>query len=341
MNKINIIVIHTQNLKNRTHYINSSLTYLKNSLENNGFISNILISNKPDEEDISKDIKEYNKRVNYDKENNKIFDNLITSLNINQISNIEKHRNALKLVKQNELNFIIEDDLIISKDYIENIDNLFKIILKDYNCDILITSDFINDNDNNLKLIDFNNYNKVLITKSSYFINKNTADKLYNFLNIFKYDMKTALSKFILDNIDLNIKLLNKCTFLEGSKLGIFLSSTKNKNFLSQNGNYIELIKIVNNDTIDDEMYNNAYNLYKTLEYLDNAEILHIYGILQYKRGNINEAKKYMKDALLKLHKNHGFYSKTNDILNNAINICQFDQSMLIECKNNKSKYAV
>jgi len=341
MNKINIIVIHTPNLKNRTHYINSTLTYLKNTLEKNGFISNILISNKPEQEDILKDINEYNKRVNYDKENNNIFDNLITSLNVNQISNIEKHRNALKLVKENELNLIIEDDLIISKDYIDNIDNLFKIILTDYNSDILITSDFVSDEDTNLKLIDFNNYNKVLITKSSYFINKNTADKLYDFLNILKYDMKTALSKFILDNIDLNVKLLNKCTFLEGSKVGIFLSSTKNKNFLSQNGNYIELIKIINNNTIDDNMYNNALELYKTLEYLDNAEILHLYGILQYKRGNIDEAKKYMKEALLKLDKNYGFFSKTNDILNNAINICQFDQSLLIECKNNKSKYSI
>tara|TARA_B100001142_G_scaffold317538_1_gene358596 strand:+ start:2961 stop:3986 length:1026 start_codon:yes stop_codon:yes gene_type:complete len=341
MNKINIIVIHTPNLKNRTPYINSTLTYLKNTLEKNGFISNILISNKPEQEDILKDINEYNKRVNYDKENNNIFDNLITSLNVNQISNIEKHRNALKLVKENELNLIIEDDLIISKDYIDNIDNLFKIILTDYNSDILITSDFVSDEDTNLKLINFNNYNKVLITKSSYFINKNTADKLYDFLNILKYDMKTALSKFILDNIDLNVKLLNKCTFLEGSKVGIFLSSTKNKNFLSQNGNYIELIKIINNNTIDDNMYNNALELYKTLEYLDNAEILHLYGILQYKRGNINEAKKYMKEALLKLDKNYGFFSKTNDILNNAINICQFDQSLLIECKNNKSKYSI
>jgi len=341
MNKINIIVIHTPNLKNRTHYINSTLTYLKNTLEKNGFISNILISNKPEQEDILKDINEYNKRVNYDKENNNIFDNLITSLNVNEISNIEKHRNALKLVKENELNLIIEDDLIISKDYIDNIDNLFKIILTDYNFDILITSDFVSDEDTNLKLIDFNNYNKVLITKSSYFINKNAADKLYDFLNILKYDMKTALSKFILDNIDLNVKLLNKCTFLEGSKVGIFLSSTKNKNFLSQNGNYIELIKIINNNIIDDNMYNNALKLYKTLEYLDNAEILHLYGILQYKRGNIDEAKKYMKEALLKLDKNYGFFSKTNDILNNAINICQFDQSLLIECKNNKSKYSV
>tara|TARA_Y100000389_G_scaffold130484_1_gene127888 strand:+ start:438 stop:1457 length:1020 start_codon:yes stop_codon:yes gene_type:complete len=339
MNKINIIVIYTKKLTNRTHYINSTLAFLKNIIEKNGYNSNIIISSNPDEEDILKDIDQYNKRVNYDKEDNEKFDNLIVSLNTSQISNIEKHRNALYLSKENELNLIIEDDLIISKDYIDNIDNLFKNI--DLKSDILITSDFLNNNNNNLELISFNDYNKVLLSKSSYFINKETANKLYNYLNIFKYDMKTALTKFIIDNKDLNVKLLNKCTFLEGSKVGIFLSSTKNKNFLSQNGNFIEFVKIVNNNPIDDEMYNKACELYKQLEYLDNAEIIHIYGILQYKRGNINEAKEYMKDAVLKLYKNKGFYSKTNDILNNAINISRHNQSFIDECKNKISKYSI
>ena len=339
MNQINIIVIYTKKLTNRTHYINSTLAFLKNIIEKNGYNSNIIISSNPDEEDILKDIDQYNKRVNYDKEDNEKIDNLIVSLNTSQISNIEKHRNALYLSKENELNLIIEDDLIISKDYIDNIDNLFKNI--DLKSDILITSDFLNNNNNNLELINFNDYNKVLLSKSSYFINKETANKLYNYLNIFKYDMKTALTKFIIDNKDLNVKLLNKCTFLEGSKVGIFLSSTKNKNFLSQNGNFIEFVKIVNNSPIDDEMYNKACELYKQLEYLDNAEIIHIYGILQYKRGNINEAKEYMKDAVLKLYKNKGFYSKTNDILNNAINISRHNQSFIDECKNKISKYSI
>tara|TARA_B110001450_G_scaffold188289_1_gene176361 strand:+ start:4963 stop:5982 length:1020 start_codon:yes stop_codon:yes gene_type:complete len=339
MNKINIIVIYTKKLTNRSHYINSTLAFLKNIIEKNGYNTNIIISSKPDEEDILKDIDQYNKRVNYDKEDNERFDNLIISLNTSQISNIEKHRNALNLTKENELNLIIEDDLIISKDYIDNINDLFKNI--DLKSDILITSDFLNNNNNDLELINFNNYNKVLLTKSSYLINKNTANKLYNYLNIFKYDMKIALTKFIIDNKDLDVKLLNKCTFLEGTKVGIFLSSTKNKNFLSQNGNFIEFVKIVNNTTINDEMYNKACELYNTLEYLDNAEIIHIYGILQYKRGNINEAKEYMKDAVLKLYKNFGFYSKTNDILNNSINISRHNQSFLDECKNKRSKYSI
>ena len=89
---------------------------------------------------------------------------------------------------------------------------------------------------------------------------------------------------------------------------------------MSQNGNFIEFVKIVNNNPIDDEMYNKACELYKQLEYLDNAEIIHIYGILQYKRGNINEAKEYMKDAVLKLYKDF----KEEKLFVKSINIEQF-----------------
>lgn len=341
MNKINIIVIHTQNLKNRTHYINSSLTYLKNSLENNGFISNILISNKPDEEDISKDIKEYNKRVNYDKENNKIFDNLITSLNINQISNIEKHRNALKLVKQNELNFIIEDDLIISKDYIENIEKIFTKILKENNFDILITSDFINNNNDELEIIDYKNYNNILISKSSYFINYDTAIDLKNYLYNLEYNMKVLLSKYLDENKDKKeIKILNKCTFLEGSKVGIFGTSLKNKNFLSQNSQYIELAKLVNLNIIDNTIIKNATIIYKSLENLENPEIDHMYGLIYYKSNDINKAKLYLNKAVINMKKNNNYCSKSNEILNNAINIFKLDQEYFDECIKLKSKYS-
>ena len=42
-----------------------------------------------------------------------------------RISNIEKHRTALNQVVDKEYNIILEDDVIISKDFIKNIEELF------------------------------------------------------------------------------------------------------------------------------------------------------------------------------------------------------------------------
>lgn len=342
MNKIiNIIVIYTKSLSNRTQYINSTLTFLKNLCEKHKLKVNIITVDSPDNNEILADSEKYNKRVNYDKIENCEYNNNIIPLNPNQISNIEKQRNALLKVKDNEYNLIIEDDVIISKDYIDNIELLIKNINILENLDILITSDFIYNENKNIELLSFMEYDKILISKSSYFINKKTADKLFESTDIFKYDYKVSLTKFLKNNKDnIDSRILNKCFFLEGSKVGIFGSSLKNKNFLSQNSQYIELAKLVNFNIMDDNIIKNATEIYKSLEKLENPEIDHIYGLVYYKSNDINNTKKYLNRAIINMKKNNNYCSKSNEILNNAINIYKLEQEFFEECKNLKSKYS-
>lgn len=342
MNKIiNIIVIYTKSLSNRTQYINSTLTFLKNLCEKHKLKVNIINVDSPDNNEILSDIEKYNKRVNYDKIENCEYNNHIIPLNPNQISNIEKQRNALLKVKEEEYNLIIEDDVIISKDYIDNIELLIKNINILDNIDILITSDFIYNENKNVELISFKEYNKILLSKSSYFINKKTADKLFEETEIFRYDYKILLTKILKEKNDqIDSRILNKCTFLEGSKVGIFGTSVRNKNFLSQNSQYIELAKLVNLNIIDNTIIENATNIYKTLENLENSEIDHIYGLLYYKSNDINKAKQYINKAVINMKKNNNYCSKSNEILNNAINIYKLDQEYFDECIKLKSKYS-
>lgn len=339
--KINIILIYTKTLSNRTQYINSTLTFLKNLFEKYKGNVDIITIDNPNHTDILNDIEKYNKRVNYDKIENSEYNNHITPLNPNQISNIEKQRNALLKVKEDEYNLIIEDDVIISKDYIDNIELLIKNINILDNIDILITSDFIYNENKNIELISFKEYDKILLSKSSYFINKKTADKLFEATEIFKYDFKTLLTKFLKENKDqIDSKILNKCTFLEGSKVGIFGTSLKNKNFLSQNSQYIELAKLVNLNIIDNTIIKNATIIYKSLENLENPEIDHMYGLIYYKSNDINKAKLYLNKAVINMKKNNNYCSKSNEILNNAINIFKLDQEYFDECIKLKSKYS-
>lgn len=339
--KINIIVIYTKSLNNRIQYINSTLTFLKNLFEKYNQVVNVITIDNPNHSDILNDIEKYNKRVNYDKIENCEYNNHIIPLNPNQISNIEKQRNALLKVKEEEYNLIIEDDVIISKDYIENIELLIKNINILDNIDILITSDFIYKENKNIELISFKEYDKILLSKSSYFINKKTADKLFEGTDIFKYEYKVFLTKFLKENNDkIDTRILNKCTFLEGSKVGIFGTSLRNKNFLSQNSQYIELAKLVNLNIIDNTIIKNATNIYKTLENLENPEIDHIYGLLYYKSNDINKAKQYINKAVINMKKNNNYCSKSNEILNNAINIYKLEQECFDECIKLKSKYS-
>ena len=91
---------------------------------------------------------------------------------------------------------------------------------------------------------------------------------------------------------------------------------------------------------IDNNIQENANNLYKLLETLENPEIDHIYGLLLYKSNNIDDAKKYINKAVINLKKNKNYCSKSNEILNNAINIYKLNQENFEECSKLKSKYS-
>jgi len=335
---INIFLIHNAELKNRVDYINSTISFIKTLLEKNGFNTNIKMCKNKDKSQIQNDADKYKERKNYNPSDNKLYDDLITNLNDCQISNIENHRDALRHVVSNEYNLIIEDDLVINKSFIENIEKIFTDILKN-NFDLLILSDFINNNDETLKLCDINT-NYILVSKNSYFINKKAADKLYNYLEVIKFDMRTSLSKFINDyNNEFSCKILNKCTFLEGSKIGLFTSSTKNKNILTQNNDYITLLHISNNSIITDEMLKEVDEIYEKLSGLNNAEIIHLVGLIYYKNNNVEKALEYMQRAAYSLKDNYSYYDKNNHILNNAINIYKFNQN-LNKYNKKKSKYS-
>ena len=347
MKTINIYLVHTPALTKRLQYMNTTIDILKKLTDSLEFKTNIVTVKEPLKDYIEDNIESYNKKVKYEKDNSPTADNqfndAIQTLNVPQICNIEKHRSIYNNIKtDDEIHFVIEDDVLLGEDYIENIKELFTNIknnsLGDW--DILFTCVADVDKSAHISLKDSRQTFKMLLSKSSYFIKQDTAKKLYEYLDVYKYNLKTGISKFIWDNKNIKSYVLNKHTFIEGSKFGLFTSSVNNTNFLFQNSHFVELAKIVANDNITDTMLKDAENLYKNINKLDNPDILHTMGVLYFKRNDIENAKKYMTDACNKLKENNGYVSKSSDILNNAINIYQYEQTMLDECKKKKSKYS-
>ncbi len=348
MSVLNIYIVYTSELKNRIKYINSTIDMIKKIAENNDFQVKILIVKDPTKEFIESNVDTFNKFVKYEKEEgdkaDEQFNSTINNLNVLQISNIEKHKEIYKVIKnENELHFIIEDDVLIGEDYINNIETLFKKLknnsLKDW--DILFTC-IASINNDSMTLIDSRNQYKFLLAKSSYFITPKTSTKILEYLGVYKYTLKNAISKFIWDNKNIKACVLNKHTFLEGSKMGLFPSSTSSNNFLFQNMNFVNITKIANNDIITDEMLKEAETIYNnpSVSKMYSPDFLHSMGLIYYKRKDYDNAKKYMLEACEKIYEHNGYVPKSSEILNNAINMYQYDQNMLEICKNKQSKYS-
>jgi hypothetical protein len=352
MIRLNIYVIYSEELENRHGTINSSLSLIKDLCTQKNIEVKINIISEPGKEYVNKHISTFNNRVNYDKfTDNNIYNDLIMPLNVCQISNFEKHRYIYKLILENtkdtnendvnDLHLIIEDDIIILKDYINNISEFIDDLNTSQNDDWDFLFTCLNVVNNPGKYININELYNIIISKSCYIIKgKELCEKLYEATNTFKLNIKLTLSKFIKDN---NYKALsyNKITFIEGSKLGLYTSSVNPNNYLFLNNNYIELKKISEKKELTEDDIKRAEKIYSDSLNIQSIDIQSIMGIIYYNYKNYKKAKEYMCASLNSLKKCKGYtIMKNNEILNNTINIYKYEQDLLNECIASKSKYS-
>jgi|694.fasta_scaffold01147_14 hypothetical protein len=328
--KIDIYIITSDHLKLRFNSLNQQLNKLKEILNKNNIKYNFHQINNPSSIDIEKNIDKYKQLVtlNKDEINDDDFKTQVVPVNTSQLSNLNKHLKAYELIKNsdNDYHFIIEDDIIIIDEFIENINILLNKI-NEINYDLILTGIAINQ-PGDLKLLDSYNFFKVLISKCSYFISKKCAEQLIEFLNKIRFPLKVSLSYFIWNNKDtIKCYVCNKNLFFEGSKIGIFTTSINNNNFLYQNGEFVKLTQLIGDkEYISNNVIKNVEDIYNNSG-KNNPDFLHTVGLAYYKNKNYKKAKETLIEAIMILKKNDGFISQQNEILNNCINMHQFEQS--------------
>lgn len=335
INYIDVYIITSEHLKTRFASLNQQISKLKNIFNSNDYKFNFHQINSPSHQDIEKNINDYKEIVDLNKEiiDDEDFKNLIIPLNTNQISNFLKHKKALELIKKskNKLNFIIEDDFIIIDEFIPNFNEVVSFVRKG-DFDILFTSISINEESEN-EFKRTTDFFKIIVAKSSYFITNDCALKLLDFITKIRLTYKLNLSYFIWKNSN-NIKSLvfNKNVCFEGSKIGIYPTSTSINNFLYQNSEFVKLNSIIaNKDEVDDEEIKEAELIYEKSG-KNNCDFQHLLGLAYFKNKNYLKAKLTMIDAVHNLKKNNGLINQQNEILNNCINIHKFEQKDIENC---------
>jgi hypothetical protein len=327
---IDIYIITSDHLKLRFNNLNQQISKLKNLLEQKNYNYTFHQINNPSESDIVKNIDKFKERIDLNKDNieDNDFKNLITPINTYQLSNFSKHLKAFELIKnsENDLHFIIEDDMIVIDDFTNNILHfLDEIRNKEY--DLIFTAVSINQ-PGNLQFLNSYNYFKVLIAKSSYLISKKCATELIDFMNKIYFSFKINLSYYIWKNRE-TIKsfVLNKNLLFEGSKIGLFTTSLNNTNFLYQNGEFVRLTQLIgDNEYLDNDIIKKVEEIYNNSG-KNNPDFQHTLGLAYYKNKNYKKAKEVLIEAMNNFKKNDGFICQHNEILNNCINMHQYEQS--------------
>ena len=355
LSKLNVYLVYTEELENRRSTINSAITLIKEICQQKNIEAKIHIVTEPGKDYVNTHITTFNARVNYDKfGDNSIYNDLIMPLNVCQISNFEKHRYIYKLIldsmKEAEaaeaaddgtvMNLIMEDDIVVLKDYINNIVELIGDLNPRDDWDILFSC--LNIVDNPEKFLDINKLYNIIISKACYIIkSRQLCEKLYEATNTFKLNIKLTLSKFVKDN---NYKAVsyNKITFIEGSKLGIYPTSVNPNNYLFLNNNYIALKRLADKKDVTESDIKDAEKIYRESLNIPSADIQNLMGVIYLNFKDYKKAKEYMCAALNSLKKCKGYsIMKNNEILNNTINIYKYEKDMSNnECIVANSKYS-
>jgi GR25 family glycosyltransferase involved in LPS biosynthesis len=350
MTHIHIYTVYSNNLDIRMKYINSTIDFVKKTTEKLGYVCSINVITEPSKEFVDTNIETFNKRVKYDKypddsKLNRDYNGLIQPLNSCQISNIEKHREIYKNIlskNEDDICLIMEDDVVVGQEYTHNIEQFFKKLKEKElgEWDMIFTCLPPINGEGKMRLISTREVFNHLMCKSSYIIRPSVCKKLIEFTETFKFTLKNGLSRFIHENPTLNMMYFNRHLFLEGSKIGILPSSINPNNFLFQNNQFISLTNISNKNDITDDDIKEAEKLYESIKHMDSADIMHIIGIIYYKKNDYANSKKFLIDAVASLKRNKGYLQQNSEILNNCINMHQYDQIYLEECKALPSKYS-
>ena len=284
-------ILTTKQLSNRKKYIETILQYLKDNFEI---------------EVINNDIP-YVKKMKIFQSGIEEFDKSLGNINQFMADNIERHRLVYSKIKEDETCLILEDDNVMLNDHINNVKEFIKnynTIMEDY--DIGIVGLTIQNQPN--EKLQFNNYRlsnnpNIIASKSAYMINGKLAKKLYDYFDEHRYSMRVQLSKFIYDNLDIKVGIINKHIFIEGSKIGIVPSSFNKNNLLIFNPDYIRLLQLMNENG-DIKV---AEEIFKKLKSINSADSYHLMGIFYHKNNLNDRAFEYFETAFRLLKEQNGY----------------------------------
>lgn len=158
----------------------------------------------------------------------------------------------------------------------------------------------------------------------SYLVDKDTASKILNAFLPIKFpcniNMTYAMAKAGIEPV-----ICSPSVFVDGSKLGVFLSTIDSNNRLVFNGTFVALSKAVSDEKLLGEGEMSA--LFKTAEPKWHPEYMHLRAVYEHKKGNHSAAKEHFDEALSQYSSLGGIYDNQNELLRNAMRLYRFLQT--------------
>lgn len=345
---LKVYVIHDESLTYREKNMNNTLKILRMACDNIGMKFKSVMITSPNVKTLQGTINELNNKIKYEKIDDSEFDNRMGILSIEQISNIEKHKEAwthiLHETDDNTIHLVLEDDAFIMNEFISNmvefLQSLPSMCLSSNRAfDICFLGNTHRTDatiSNQLRYISTREIAKILPSKESYIVTPHIIRRLINSLSTFRYIMRIHLSWFIHTNQDIRSMFPTKPILLDGSKIGICASTIHPMNPLVLNSEYMQLWQLRNQK---DVTISQIRSIYKKIEHLKSADVLHLYGKLLSEKNLHMDAEDAFLEAIKITRSQHGILNPGSVLLNDAISNYKHLQKDFNELKKKSSKY--
>lgn len=343
-----IFVIHTQKLTLRQGRLHGVIQTIRTTAQAAGYEVKVTMILKPDPEHFDdKTIPLMEKRIKYEPVGIQEFDSIINPatnthvLSVEELSNYEKHREVWRRISAEtsaDLYMVIEDDIFMIPDEHDVLREVFNNIdHTSYDFMTFSVADQTTKKTDPMNLLNFREVGKILPSKESYFLSRRAARVLYDQSETIRFSMRIMMSYILCKNPSLNVMYPNKRLFIDGSKLGITPSTIHGGNVLIYNQEFMELWKFISHDK---PPLREIREIYKRVAHIRNPDIMHIYGVLLYRAGELHEAQDAFIEAVQVMKEQQGLLTFRSELLNNAINIHEHAQWDVPAIISKPSKYA-
>ena len=248
---INFYFIHAKWLADRERIINDFRKTIENFTFRTANINKIEIIEEGDPDNITSDfIKQHVNNSPLEGQN--VFNHFLKNLHVHQLSNCIKHYKALERIAQtsgdSEINIVLEDDILYENRICLLLEKLVRSIPSDFDFIFLglPTNKQVEDPQN----INYQNTSevfKVFPYCDSYVVSRKAAQTMYeNFLPI-KFITNIQFT-YLFDKYNLKTQLAFPNLFMDGTKVGNFVSSLNPNNSLMFNNEYNAIKNLINKE---------------------------------------------------------------------------------------------
>lgn len=333
---LRLYIIHKESLSSRHMHMHTAQSVIRSVAAAKGFkmAPQFMTKHNPDVLDMNA----ASSRISYTKTGDTLLDGRMHMLGVEELSNLFKHEEAWKRVimlaegRPDDLHMVIEDDVVLNDECKDNLMYLIALLAGEKASETvhdIVLCGLNHPKDTRADPLSLLPIAGVVTSKEAYFITRRGAQALVDGMSPVRFSTKDYLSWASRSSGKVNVFGASKRCTIDGSKIGIFPSSIHPNNMLTLNFEYMEMLKIYQNDLQDSDLTENTTvqlmksidNLYNHVKKLGSPDVLHLLGAILARIGKKQEAAETLEIACDEIVKRQGLLNSNSELLINAMAI--------------------